>query len=311
MSDPLFTVFTPTYNRGHTLERVFESLSSQTCREFEWLVVDDGSTDDTRDRLRAWSDRADFPIRVLVQRNRGKHVAFNRALSEARAPFFTPLDSDDRCVAQALERFKFHWQSIPEAERDTFSGVCVLCRDQHGQVIGDSFPADPLDTDSLQLAYVLKISGEKWGFHRTDVLRRHPFPELPGPYVPENELWNSVARTHRMRCVNEALRIYYRDDPVTGETLTGPLKAQAVPPGKVHYYGWLLDNDLDFFLHSPLFFLKAAVQYATLSQLSGHSCQRQWTSLRTGAAKCLWLGALLPSYGWAVLRWVKGRLRRL
>jgi glycosyltransferase involved in cell wall biosynthesis len=91
---PMFTVFTPTYNRSHTLHRVYDSLHAQTYRNFEWLVIDDGSTDGTAEMIESWRRNADFPIRFFAQPHAGKHVAHNRALDEARGRFFIVLDSD-------------------------------------------------------------------------------------------------------------------------------------------------------------------------------------------------------------------------
>ena len=95
-----FTVFTPTCNRCATLPRVYASLAAQTFRDFEWLIVDDGSTDCTAALVDKWTAQADFPIRYLRQENRGKHIASNRAVREARGELFLVLDSDDACVPQ-------------------------------------------------------------------------------------------------------------------------------------------------------------------------------------------------------------------
>src|SRR5688572_23550113 len=104
-----FTVFTPTHNRAHTLQRVYDSLRGQTFRDFEWLIVDDGSKDGTDRLAAAWARSADFEIRYRRQPNRGKHVAFNAGVRDARGELFLPLDSDDACVPRALERFIHHW----------------------------------------------------------------------------------------------------------------------------------------------------------------------------------------------------------
>src|SRR5690606_3281073 len=94
MSDPhyVFTVLTPTYNRAATLYRVYESLRRQTCRNFEWLIVDDGSTDRTHEAVLAWQAQADFPIRYVWQKNQHKKTAFNRGVREARGEFIITLD---------------------------------------------------------------------------------------------------------------------------------------------------------------------------------------------------------------------------
>src|SRR5690242_1761960 len=160
---PIFTVFTPTYNRAHTIHRVFESLRTQTFREFEWLVIDDGSSDGTTELMKAWRRNADFPIRYIVQSHAGKHVAHNRALDEARGKFLVVLDSDDACVPTALERMLYHWNTIPAERRPQFSGVAGLCCDQSGVIVGDRFPSEPLDISLREQHYVYRIRGEKWG----------------------------------------------------------------------------------------------------------------------------------------------------
>jgi glycosyltransferase involved in cell wall biosynthesis len=94
-SEYLFTVFTPSYNRARTLPRVYESLQRQTLRNFEWLVMDDGSTDDTRQLVTRWQAESNFPIRYIFQENQGKPAAFNHGVQEARGKLFLTLDSDD------------------------------------------------------------------------------------------------------------------------------------------------------------------------------------------------------------------------
>lgn len=151
-----FTVFTPTYNRAHTLHRVFESLLAQTFQDFEWLIVDDGSSDATRDLVNSW--QAPFPIRYIYKENGGKHTAFNLAVQEARGEFFLTFDSDDRCVSHALQRFYEVWQGIED--KDAFSGVTALCMDEAGRVVGDEFVSELCDATYLQDKYIYKLKGQ-------------------------------------------------------------------------------------------------------------------------------------------------------
>lgn len=99
----LFTVFTPTFNRAHTLHRVYDSLGQQSFRNFEWLVVDDGSTDNTEQLVRDWKSNSDFPIRYEKQANSGKHVAINKAARLAKGALFLIADSDDAFSSEALQ----------------------------------------------------------------------------------------------------------------------------------------------------------------------------------------------------------------
>lgn len=290
---PLLTIFTPTYNRAHTLHRVFDSLRTQTLRDLEWLVIDDGSTDGTGELVAGWMRAADFPIRYLRQDHAGKHVAYNRALIEARGQFFSPLDSDDALVPDALAKLINLWHSIPEGERHVFYSADGLCCDQNGKTIGDLYPADPFDADLREMNYVYRVRGEKWGIGLTAVLRRFPFPEIPGVhFVPEGIVWLEIAKKYKSRAMNEVVRIYYVDDPDTGSTLSDRKSLTDHALGRWHYYVWLLNNDLGYFFRSPLPFLKAAVMLPIVGWGSGQALSRAIAALQGGSAKALVFAAL-------------------
>lgn len=209
MNVPKFTVFTATYNRRNLLVHVYDSLCMQTHKDFEWLIVDDGSTDETDDLVAQLSTEKKLEIVYLRQENRGKHVAFNRGVEVARGELFLPLDSDDTCVPTTLECLLRRWDEIPLDLRSAFSGVTCLCADEDGRLIGSRFPQDVVDAWPLEFCSKFRITGEKWGFQRTDILRKFPFPENPGErFVPEGLIWNRIARHYKMRYVNEVLRIY-------------------------------------------------------------------------------------------------------
>jgi len=284
----LFTVFTPTYNRAHTLCRVYESLAAQTYRDFEWLIVDDGSTDDTEFLVRGWQAEAAFPIRLIRQEHGGKHVAFNRGVREAHGELFLTLDSDDACVPNALERFRHYWYGIPEEQRTGFSAVTGRCRTQDGKLIGPPFSTDPLDSDSLEMAYRYGMAHEKWGFQRTDVLRRFPFPEdVEGNYVPESYVWHRIARHYRTRYVNEALRVYWTE----GESLLRQTDSGHNAAARRAYYLFVLNTEMDWFRYAPKRFYKTAVQYARFSQHAGIGAWRQLADVKPLSARALYVAA--------------------
>lgn len=285
-----FTVFTPTFNRARTLGHVYESLKAQTFHNFEWLIVDDGSTDNTRELLAQWRQKSDFPIRYVYQENSGKHVAFNLAAREAQGELFLVLDSDDTCVPEALARFKFHWDSIPDYQREEFSGVTALCADQHGKVVGDEFPQDVTDSDSLEITYRFKVRGEKWGFLRTEVLRRYPFPVLEKqcPYVPEGVIWAAIARRYKTRFVNEVLRIYWSDGSPASDQLTRwQLSRRAY--GHLLWDLSVMNEQIDWFRYAPLQFMRSAAGYVRYSYHTGVGVFRQVKQLNNLLAKALWL----------------------
>jgi len=260
-----FTVFTPTYNRAHTLHRVFDSLMKQTFSDFEWLVVDDGSTDGTEAVLKQFAEQTRWPMRTVNQPNLGKPAAFNRAVREAKGFLFLTLDSDDACKPRALERFDYYWESIPFQERGGFSGVTVLCEDQDGRPVGDRFPTDIFDSDSLRNRYVHRIRGEKWGCHRTEVLRMFPFDETRG--VSLSTVWNRIARRYRTRYVNEALRIYYTNE--SHGSLTQETHSRiAGPQGKALTRLEVLNRELDYFWYAPQNFILSFIHYGRFSLLN-------------------------------------------
>ena len=216
-----FTVFTPTYNRAHTLHRVYDSLHTQTYRDFEWLIIDDGSTDNTKELVEQWQKEANFPIRYIHQENAGKHVACNRGVCEAKGELFLTFDSDDACVPETLERFKYHWDSIPEDKRESFSAITALCVDREGRLVGNLFPFDIIDSNTFEMETKYHIVGDKWGFQRTDVLKEFPFPEIPGEkFVTEGIVWNRLSHKYQTRFVNEKLKIVeYMNDGLTASSV--------------------------------------------------------------------------------------------
>jgi len=197
-----FTVLTPTYNRVHKIGRVYEALSAQTYQNFEWVIVDDGSSDGTKDLVNSW--KSSFPICYFWKPNGGMCSALNFGIQRARGEFTLQLDDDDYCTANALERFDYHWRQIPDPSR--FANVSCLCKTPQGEIVGKPYPAECVDAWSFadQLRY---RSSERWGINRTDVLRQFPFPE-DERHVASSLVWNRISRRYAARFFNEALRVY-------------------------------------------------------------------------------------------------------
>lgn len=283
-----FTVFTPTYNRAHTIHRVYESLCQQTFRDFEWLIVDDGSTDNTKELVERWKQQADFPIRYIWQENGGKHTAFNRGVAEAKGELFLTADSDDGFVAQALERFNYHWESISNKSR--FVGVCAHCMCHNGNLVGKKFPLSPMDSDAEEIFYRYKLQGEKWGFQKTDILKEFPFPETKGErFVSESYVWFRIAKKYKIRFVNEALRIYYQD---AGNQLM-KRSIYKIAAARI-FYADNINLSINWFLRAPYRFWKTAAQYVRFSILSKDSIGLQLKRLNGFLPKLLWFSAVVP-----------------
>lgn len=225
---PYFTVYTPTYERGHLLPRVFESLLIQEDQDFEWVIVDDGSTDDTEDRARAWMESAPFPVRYLKQANQGKHVATNRAVELAAGGMFVVVDSDDWLATGALRAIRSGWESIPADQRERFANIAGLFLDPAGKPMTKPFPADVFDCNSVEIETRHGIHGEIAMATRVEVRRRFPFPEDVGRYCMPSLVWNRIAARFLTRYLNMPLQ--FKDYQNEGLTLGGVHRKVALSP---------------------------------------------------------------------------------
>lgn len=283
-----FTVFTPTFNRAHTLPRVYAALRAQTYRNFEWLIVDDGSSDGTAELVAGWQQEGRMPIQYHWQPNAGKHMAVNRGVREARGELFVFLDSDDACVPNALERLKFHWDSIPVEIKHQFSAVSSLAQDPEGNIVGSRFPYDPTDSDPLEIRLKYRVTGEKWGFHRTDVLRQFPYPQFgQEKALPESLLWHRIALRYKTRYVNEPLEIYYPAPDGWGKNSTR-IRARS-PQGTRFYYREFVSMDY------PIPLGRLLREYANYVRYSLHA--------GVGFKQTL---AEIPAPGYCLLAWPVG-----
>ena len=199
-----FTVLTATYNRAAHLANVYESLCAQTFRDFEWIIVDDGGADGTREMVAGW--KPFFPVRYIWKPNGGKHTAINIGVRLAAGELIMIVDSDDRCLPQTLERLDYHWKKIPSPER--FAFLTGLCYEQDGTtLLGKPFPRDCMDTFELRETLALP-AGDRCGIVRADVIRNFPYPEFENErFILEGVVWNRILRRYGARYVNEPFKI--------------------------------------------------------------------------------------------------------
>lgn len=305
----LFTVFTPTFDRRATLHRVYESLRAQTLgkEHFEWLIVDDGSTDGTAALVAEWAREGTFPIRYVWQENGGKHRAWNRGVDEARGELFLFIDSDDGCTPDALEKIARAWTSVQPAERHQLAGVLTRSRLPDGRDYGPPLPT-LARADFAALVLVHGVHHETWMATRTTVLRENPFPAGPrGGLVPEGTLWHRIARDHPWLLLDEPLRIYYTDEYGSTDQLSRrprPLGLQA--PGLVLAYRSLLDNSWRHFRDAPLVFARSAMHLSRFSLHEQRSPLTPLVKLETLGARALY-ATLMPL---GVSLYLADRLRR-
>lgn len=207
-----FTLFTPCYNGAHCIQRVFDSVMTQTYKNFEWIIINDCSTDNSDEVIRGLLKTLPFSIdvRYLVnERNLGKHRSWNKALKMATGDLWVCCDCDDSFAAESLEVFNERWNLI--CDDDSYCGINCMCKDPFtGEVRGSEFPSDNFTSDKLRLATVDQVPGEKWDCTRIDLLRKRPFPEVEGSYFTEVYVWWTLSHWgYKLLCINKALREYY------------------------------------------------------------------------------------------------------
>ena len=289
----LFSIITPAFNRPDTLLRTYQSLQVQTYKDFEWLIIDDSTTDEVENEVKAWLLETQFKLRYQRQVNSGKHIAHNHGVKLAEGELTILLDDDDTLVPEALERYAFHWQSMLESERKTFCGIAALCVNREtGKVLGGEFPEDIFDSDTIEISYVYDYGDDRQSALRTDVLGQFLFPSFgEEKYVTESLVWNRVAQHYKTRFINEVLCVKeYRMTKSIHKHLARSPNATAT------YYHELLDLAYPF---STVRRLKFNVNYVRYS-LHAHHAIRQ--ILKTGSRNPLYrfpgfaLGSLMFLY---------------
>lgn len=209
------TVFTPSFNRAYLIRRLYESLQRQTCKDFEWLVVDDGSTDGTDLLFAQWmNEETAFPVRYYWKENGGKCSAINYGLELARGELFFTVDSDDYLTDDALEKI-VRWElDLPKTQK-----YCGLAGN-----LGTAMDRTPNSLfsngyyDGTALDRYGPVDGERAMVFYTDVHRKYPYPIFPGErFMTEAVAWNRMANDgYKMRFFNDIIWIYeYKEDGLT------------------------------------------------------------------------------------------------
>ena len=216
------TVFTPTYNRAYIIEKLYQSLQRQTVTDFEWLVVDDGSIDNTEDLFKKWiKENNKFPIRYYKKENGGKHRAVNYALPLAEGELFFIVDSDDFLTDNSIELLIQMRNTLAEVSDKKYCGVVGCKGYENGKIVGSTFGGEYIDCLSIERSKH-NIEGDKAEAFFTEVLRKYPFPEFEGEkFVTEAAVWDKMALDgYYLRYFNKTIYICeYLEDGLTNQGL--------------------------------------------------------------------------------------------
>lgn len=255
----MITVFTPTYNRGHLLNRLYQSLCKQEYKAFEWLIVDDGSSDNTSfvvDSFLEGRTNNSFPIFYYKKENGGKHTAINFGVKHAKGDLFFIADSDDILSHNALQVVADVWE---KTEKDSsIGGICGFDGDiNSGRIIGNGFPKGVhlsklfldnnaisyLDATTRQIKFDLGVEGDMKEVFRTSVLREFSFPEIIGErFCPEDLLWNRIASKYKLRYVDQVIYLVeYQQDGISAAITKSRMNS---PIASMMTYAEMLDYNI-------------------------------------------------------------------
>ncbi len=254
----------------HLLPRLYESLYRQTFRDFEWVIVDDGSIDGTRGLCESWlikesvkysekgfigySKKADIlRINYIYQNNGGKHKAINTGAKEAKGELFFIADSDDILPPKSLEIVKSEYSKIVGSTE--LSGICGLDSYFDGRVIGSGLPQERMISDNIELRLRFGVTGDMKEVFKTRIMREFPFPEIEGErFCSEDLVWNRISARYKMMYVNKIIYCAeYQSEGITSNIIRVRMES---PIASTLYYSEL--EYLSIHLNQKI---KAAINY--------------------------------------------------
>lgn len=232
----ILTVFTPTYNRANTLKRLFISLKKQNFKDFEWLIVDDGSIDNTSEIVKSFDSDGEFPIRYIKKENGGKHTAYNIGLEEAKGLLFFNVDSDDWLPDNSLETISNYVTAL--FSDDNLAGIVALKKFANDEIIGKKFISDKTIA-SLRSLELSGQSGERSLVFKTNIARKFPFPIVKEEkFMPESVVYDKFVIYEFVVINKELTTCEYQQDGLSSNPKQLMLKN---PGGYMLYYRKRID----------------------------------------------------------------------
>lgn len=248
------TVLTPAYNRGKLLKKLYESLCNQDCKDFEWLIIDDGSTDDTSVCVEQMKKIADFPISYYKKENGGKHTALNYAYQFIKTPLTFIVDSDDLLTGDAISSIESIYKKYKDEHE--LCGFSFLRGKPNGGYLSTSgVPQDGMKESYVECRINRSIGGDMAEVWYTHCLKEYPFPEFLGEkFLGEDIVWVRMSEKYKMRFFNRVIYISdYLKDGLTNNRRKYNIKS---PNGCVERAEAFLGSDSNIKTK-----IKAALQY--------------------------------------------------
>jgi glycosyltransferase involved in cell wall biosynthesis len=235
LSSYRFTIFTPCFNSENFIHRVIESIELQTYKNFEWLVINDASTDGTGKILDDYSVTAPFAMRIIHNpQNYMLYYNFNLAFNEAKGEFIIFAGHDDKFHPETLEVLNDVWQKYGN---ENISGIWSLCKDQFGKLIGNKFSEDLQINNYFRIFEKYIYRQERFVCMRTEVLKKYPF-DIVNNRIGETFLWESISQNFNIIFINKVLRTYYIEQENMNSLTKAPRIKNALPI-YISYSDWI------------------------------------------------------------------------
>lgn len=236
MNNELITICTATYNRSNLLPVLYNSLITQTNTNFEWVIVDDGSTDNTESWVQEIQKKASFNIRYYKQVNKGKHIAINKGIQKAKGNCFFIVDSDDRLPERSLEIIKSKFATIKT--NTNVAGIVGLKCFFNKKTVGHNPLKKDIICNIFDYRYQYKVTGDRAEIFKTEILKKYPFPKFGDEkFIPESIVWNRIGQEYKMLFFNQ--NVYECEYLADGLSIQSLSLRRKYPKGAIHLYAEL------------------------------------------------------------------------
>ena len=294
-----FSICTPCFNSSSTIELVYQSIKELTYKNFEWIIVNDFSTDNTADIIMDIINKSDVDISFYnLDENKMATYCYNLAVQNSRSEFLILLDHDDRIVPNAFERFLYYWDGVSDIDKENLAGMIANCDDENGNLVGTLFPDSPYINGFFELIFDDCVRGEKFFCYKTDIMKSHNFP-LEDRYVPESTVMWNISALYQTLFINESLRIYTK--PQAGNSNLSFLNSFEYSKGFKFKFLELLNKHSDKVILRPRLCLIFTYNYTLYSCASKTSAIQMISDLDRYFIKVLSLLCLPLAYiDWSI-----------
>jgi glycosyltransferase involved in cell wall biosynthesis len=259
------TIFTPTYNRAYILPNIYKSLLRQNYLDVKWVIIDDGSTDNTAELINQWISEGKVNIDYHYQENHGRFEAYNNARKYFEGELVVPVDSDDYLLDGALNKISETWNKIEDKEN--CSGILAHFIDESGDILGTKFPQGIMFEKQYILCDKYRIRGGKVMVYRTDLMKKVAYPIFEGEkFGGDAIIFTEINDMCPMYLLNEPLE--YRSEKCSDSISNNLIRYHINSPnGMREYY----KGEIYTINYQKIILLKKGIGYVGFSFFTGIS----------------------------------------